>query len=127
MASSPSAVSVTGSPVRRPWATLVIRSPALAPVILPRLAAVINLPDADEFAAEVKALLQPQPQAAPPVNPKDQAQADKYAAEAKGQEIDNTIRVGQLFGHLPGMGPAEQAPPEMGMPGAPDAMQGQPA
>jgi hypothetical protein len=35
-------------------------APMLAPVILPRLASVIELPDADEFAEEVKQLLQPQ-------------------------------------------------------------------
>jgi hypothetical protein len=35
-------------------------APMLAPVILPRLASVIDLPDAEEFAAEVKALMQPQ-------------------------------------------------------------------
>ena len=47
-------------------------APMLAPVILPRLAGVMELPDADEFAAEVKQLLQPQPQQpqAPPPNPK---------------------------------------------------------
>jgi hypothetical protein len=97
----------------------------LAPVILPRLASVIDLPDADEFAAEVKQLLQPQPQQAPPISPKDASQAMLNEAKAKGQEIDNTIKVGQLTGALPPMGPNPDAPPQMGpTAGAPGANQG---
>lgn len=100
-------------------------APMLAPVILPRLASVIELPDADEFAAEVKQLLQPQPQQAPPTNPKDESQAALNTAKAKGQEIDNTIKVGQLLGHFPAMGPSPEAPPQTGpTAGAPDASQG---
>lgn len=35
-------------------------APMLAPVILPRLASLLDMPDADEFAEEVKQLIQPQ-------------------------------------------------------------------
>lgn len=71
-------------------------APMLAPAILPRLAQVIELPDADEFAAEVKQLLQPPPPQPQPPNPKDLAQADKYAAEATGQKLQNTADAAQL-------------------------------
>jgi hypothetical protein len=111
-------------------------APMLAPVILPRLAGVIELPDADEFAAEVKQLLQPQPgpQGPPPPNPKDIASARKDMASAnlddvKADELrlSNMVTAGQLG--LSPMGFASQPPePDMGEnPGAPGAFQGQPA
>lgn len=120
-------------------------APMLAPVILPRLAAVIDMPDADEFAAEVKALMQPGPQGP---NPKDQAQAALSSAKADGQKIDNMVtlaniaatplgrelagahdlsnmaRTAQLGADPMGAGPAggpPAGPPSM-MPGAPGAL-----
>lgn len=113
-------------------------APMLAPVILPRLAQVIELPDADEFAAEVKQLLTPQPQQAPPPNPKDAASAEKMGAETIGIHFDNVAKLAQLEGTGAPMGAIEAGPnPAMGqqqapqgppqMPGAPDAFQGQPA
>lgn len=103
-------------------------APMLAPVILPRLASVIELPDADEFAEEVKQLLQPQPQQAQPPeppNPKDITTAELNAAKAEGQRLTNLGTAMQLG--LPPMGMATTAPnPDMGLPpGAPDASQGQ--
>ena len=102
-------------------------APMLAPVILPRLASVIELPDADEFAAEVKQLLQPQPQQGPPPeppNPKDITTAELNAAKAEGQRLSNFATAQQLG--LAPMGFAAGGPdPAMGqMPGAPDASQG---
>jgi hypothetical protein len=99
--------------------------PMLAPAILPRLASVIDLPDADDFAAEVKQLLAPQqqPQAEQP-NPKDITSAELNAAKAEGQRLTNLGTAMQLG--LGPMGAAVQSPdPAMGaMPGAPDADQG---
>jgi hypothetical protein len=107
-------------------------APMLAPVILPRLAQVIDLPDADEFSEEVRQLLgaaqQAQaPQGPPPPNPKDMASADKYAAEAEGKRLENYATAMQLG--LAPMGFAAGPPnPAMGeMPGEPDAFQGPPA
>lgn len=106
-------------------------APMLAPVILPRLAGVIDLPDADDFAAEVKQMLQPQaPQGPPPPNPKDIASAEKAMADAdltkaktEGQQMQNFAAAMQL-GNAP-MGFAGQGPePEGEYPGEPDAYQG---
>lgn len=104
-------------------------APMLAPVILPRLAGVIELPDADEFAEEVKALIQgaqqgPQQAPPPPPNPKDITTAELNAAKAEGQRLQNLGTAMQLG--LGPMGMAASAPdPAMGdMPGAPDASQG---
>lgn len=97
-------------------------APMLAQVILPRLAGVMELPDADEFAEEVRQLLQPQ-QA--PVNPKDEAGARKLNAEADGKQLENIVNAAQL-GFVGGAmaGPPPVMGPQMS-PGAPDAMQGQ--
>lgn len=111
--------------------TALQAAPMLAPVILPRLAAVIELPDADEFAAEVKQALQPQPQQQQPPeppNPKDITQAQLNASKAQGQDIDNMAKLAQLGGMMPPMGAGMAGPqpavgPEM-TPGAPDANQG---
>lgn len=102
-------------------------APMLASVILPRLAEVIDLPDADEFAGEVKQLLQGAQQQPPPPNPKDTTAAALNAAKAEGQQLSN-LATAQHLGLAP-MGFAAQTPdPAMGtMPGAPDATQGQPA
>lgn len=106
-------------------------APMLAPVILPRLATVIDLPDADDFSAEVKQLLgQAQAQQGPPPappNPKDVTTAELNAAKAEGQRLSNFATAQQLG--LAPMGFAQQGPdPAMGqMPGEPDAFQGQPA
>jgi hypothetical protein len=82
-------------------------APMLAPVILPRLAEVIDLPDADEFAAEVKALLQPQqPPPPPPPNPKDVTQAQLNAAKAQGHQLDNVAKAHNLALH------GDVAPPQ---------------
>lgn len=104
-------------------------APMLAPVILPRLASVIELPDADEFAEEVRALIQgaqqgPQQAPPPPPNPKDVAAAELNAAKAQGQQLQNFATAMQLG--IGPMGMATQAPdPAMGdTPGAPDAFQG---
>lgn len=106
-------------------------APMLAPVILPRLAGVIELPDADEFAEEVRQLLGQAQQAQqgqqappePPPNPKDLTTADLNAAKAEGQRLQNFATAQQLG--LAPMGFAGAAPmPEGDMPGAPDAFQG---
>lgn len=104
-------------------------APMLAPVILPRLASVLDLPDADEFAEEVKQLLQPQqPPPPPPPNPKDLSSAQLNSAKAHGQEIDNMASLMQL--RASGLMGAGTAGPDPAMgpsmpPGAPDASQGQ--
>ena len=107
-------------------------APMLAPVIIPRLAGVIELPDADEFAQEVRQLMgqaQQGPQQPPPEppNPKDMTTAELNAAKAEGQRLTNFATAQQLG--LAPMGFAQQGPdPAMGqMPGAPDAFQGEPA
>ena len=87
-------------------------APMLAPVILPRLAEVIDLPDADEFAAEVKALLQPQPQQAPPPNPKDVTQAQLNAAKAQGHQLDNVAKAHNLQVHGDVAPPSAPSGPE---------------
>lgn len=110
-------------------------APMLAPVIIPRLAGVIDLPDADEFAEEVRALIgqaqqtqqgPPQPPPEPP-NPKDMTTADLNAAKAEGQRLQNFATAQQLG--LAPMGFAAGPPnPAMGeMPAEPDGFQGQPA
>ena len=107
-------------------------APMLAPVIIPRLAGVIELPDADEFAQEVRQLMgqaQQGPQQPPPEppNPKDMTTAELNAAKAEGQRLTNFATAQQLG--LAPMGFAQQGPdPAMGQqPGAPDAFQGEPA
>lgn len=111
--------------------SIIQAAPMLAPVVLPRLAQVMELPDADEFAQEVRQLLQPQqPQGPPPPNPKDIASAEKDLsqaalnnAKAGSQRLQNFAAASQL-GASP-MGFATESPePEMGMPGEPDAYQG---
>lgn len=104
-------------------------APMLAPVILPRLASVIDLPDADEFAEEVRQLLgaaqQAQaPQGPPPPDPAKMASADLNAAKAQGQQLQNYATAMQLG--LGPMGMAASPPdPAMGaMPAAPDGFQG---
>lgn len=85
-------------------------APMLAPVILPRLAQVIDLPDADEFAAEVKQMLAP-PQPQGP-NPKDVAQAENYAAEAEGKRLDNATKMAGLQAMQQGGFPQPFLPPQ---------------
>ena len=96
-------------------------APMLAPVILPRLAGVMELPDADEFAEEVKQLLQPQPQQqqAPPPNPNDVAKAQKAMADAdltaaktQGQNMQNYQMAVQLGVAPMGMSSDEPYPDE---------------
>ena len=62
-------------------------APMLAPVILPRLAEVIDLPDADEFAAEVKQLLQPQQGGAQQEMQMQAAQLSMAEQQAKVQKL----------------------------------------
>lgn len=103
-------------------------APMLAPVILPRLAGVIELPDADEFAEEVRTLIQgsqqgPQQAPPPPPNPKDIAAAELNAAKAQGQQLQNFAAAQQLG--LGPMGFANAAPPPEGdMPAEPGGFQG---
>jgi hypothetical protein len=125
-------VSTTNVTTQRQESTEVLTStlqaaPMLAPVIIPRLASLIDLPDADDFAEEVRQLMQPQPQQAAPPDPKDMASAEKMQAETVGIHFDNAAKLAQLEGLGP-MG-AAVAGPEPGKgpqdePGAPDAFQG---
>lgn len=109
-------------------------APMLASVIIPRLAGVIELPDADDFAEEVRQLMgaaqqaQAQQGQQPPErpNPKDLTTAALNEAKAEGQRLQNFATAQQLG--LAPMGFAQAAPmPEGDMPGEPDAFQGQPA
>lgn len=101
--------------------SFVQAAPQTAPVILPRLAAVLDIPDADELAQELKAVFQPQQ---PQADPQAAAAAELTAAKAEGQKISNIGAALQLG--IPPMGQALSSPnPAMGpMPGAPDATQG---
>lgn len=106
-------------------------APMLAPIIVPRLAGAIELPDADEFANEVRQFMgaaQGAQQKPPePPNPKDVTTAELNAAKAEGQRLTNFATAQQLG--LAPMGFAQQGPdPAMGqMPGEPDAFRGEPA
>lgn len=78
-------------------------NPQLAPVLIPRLLDLMDLPDGDEILEEVKRLTQPQ--GPPPVDPKDQAQAAKLIAEAESKEMDTHIKALELESYdlpLPG-------------------------
>lgn len=86
--------------------------PAAAPVLGDLLASLQDWPRADEVAqrlAQVRQDAQPKPQAPPPPNPKDAAQAELYgaqtekaAAEAEGVKLDNVIKAVELGReHLP--------------------------
>jgi hypothetical protein len=63
--------------------------PPLAPVLVPRMVDALDLPDGQEMAQEVRQLMSPQPQQQGPAqpDPKDQAQADKFAAEAERTRV----------------------------------------
>lgn len=80
-------------------------APQLAPVLIPRLINSMDLPDAEEIGLEIKNMMQPQaPQApqAPQPNPKDMAMAQKYAADAEGQQLANAAakyQMGLTLGH----------------------------
>ena len=73
-------------------------APQFAPVLIPRLIAVLELPDSEEIVAEIMAMIN-KPPANP--NPKDLAQAEKYSAEAEGQRISNSAEQFSL-GHIMG-------------------------
>lgn len=91
--------------------TEVLRtSPNLAPILIPRLLDVLELPDGKEIVAEVKQLLQGS--GPPPPDPKDVAQAQKYIAEAQESQMDTHVKGLEL--QLHGL-PTPQAPgPQQG-------------
>lgn len=68
--------------------------PALAPVIIPRLIDVLDMPDAEEIAQEVRALTGQGNQKSP--DPKDVAQAAKYEAEARQTNFETDLATARV-------------------------------
>lgn len=97
--------------------------PQVAPILLPRLAQLLDVPDAEELAQEIKGMLTPQPQQAPPPeppNPKDTADAEYTRARADGQNIRNMAEFHGLQDILRGGFPMPAMSPQGAMPpGAP--------
>lgn len=76
-------------------------APQLSAILLPRLVQSLDLPDAEEITQELQAMMQNQ--GAATANPKDEAQASKYAAEAESVSIDNELKkfqAGAMFGSM---------------------------
>ena len=89
--------------------------PALAPVIIPRLIDVLDMPDAEEIAQEVRALTGQgqQKQAAP--DPKGLAQAAKYEAEARQTNFETDLATARIQSAQNMAGyPVTAMPPNMG-------------
>jgi len=107
--------------IAQAYTEIMSQVPQIAPILLPRLAQLLDVPDADELAQELKTMLQPPaPQGPPPINPKDQAQADLNAAKADGQKIENVARMAAL--HINGGVPGPSVPPQEAQP--PGALMG---
>jgi hypothetical protein len=90
-------------------------APMLAPIILPRIAELMDWPDAAEVAEEIRKLFQGQGQAPPP-DPEKQAKARKTMVEANKIEFDLTERLMQLGLPLPGAAPTGAGPSPQGAP-----------
>jgi hypothetical protein len=90
-------------------------APMLAPIILPRIAELMDWPDAAEVAEEIRKLFQGQGQAPPP-DPEKQAKARKTMVEANKIEFDLTERLMQLGLPLPGAAPTGAGFPPQGAP-----------
>jgi len=70
--------------------------PMLAPVLIPRMVAAMELPDGDEIAAEIAQAAQGQQQQPQQPDPKDLAQANKYQAEAEQTAFETALAQSQL-------------------------------
>jgi hypothetical protein len=96
------------------YQSFVQSAPATAPILIPRMVESMDLPDAKEIADELRQMAGggEQNKQPPPPNPKDQAQAENYQAQAGKTQVETQLLQRQL------------APMNMGpMPGQPMPMQ----
>ena len=91
-------------------------APMLGPILLPRLAELMDWPDAEEVSQEIRQMFQGQGQAPPP-DPEKEAKARKTNVEANKLEFEMTERLMALGLPVPGAAPASAgSPPSQGAP-----------
>ena len=94
--------------------TEILRTvPQVAPILIPRIITAMDFDDSKEVVAEIQQLLQGGNQP-PPVNPKDQAMALKYQAEAQNEALDGHIKQLELQALGLPTGPVTQQAPGPG-------------
>ncbi len=86
--------------------SFVQSAPATAPVLIPRMVENMDLPDAKEIAQELRQVAGTGDKQPPPPNPKDQAQAENYQAQAGKTQVETQLLQRQLgamnMGPMPG-------------------------
>lgn len=90
-------------------------APMLAPVILPRVAELMDWPDAEEVSQEIRQVFQGQGQAPPP-DPEKQAKARKTTIEANKIEFDMTRELMAMGLPIPSAGPTSAGTSPTGAP-----------
>ena len=68
-------------------------APQTLPILLPKILDALDMPDAEEIGQQLQQLLTPKPQEP---NPKDQAQASKYQADADKVKVETAALVNDL-------------------------------